>query len=264
MVLDCMEGYQVREISKRRAEKEYFGNGLEGIVAKEKLREEVLKALRGKGRVFDLYSKKEKKTVACYIFEKQQVKSSEVPYQKIQLTKDNLWEFIKTGRVEEAKVSGEDNNSEEYNNAEANYSEKSYSEKMETGQEEDKDILVYSLTGQYNIGLPEDTIKIFEKCILAELKEDVIANQMDSAFLGTDTPEAIIWNNATLRPSKVKVGSFGYINALPLGLGTGVALGVALDNIALGICFGFLWAMIFGMAFTKSGTGKGDEQDATL
>lgn len=230
-MLECMKGYEIRTISKRKASKENFGTALNGVISQETLRGEVLKALEGKGKVFGLYSKKEKEFAACYIFEKDKVKSSEVPYQKIKLTKENVWEFIKTGTAE-----GAENGSEE-----------------DEGKE-DKDIFIYRLTGQYSIGLPEDVIQIFEKWVIANLKEYIMVEHDDAKFF--KVPEAIIWNDTMLRPSRVSIGSSGYISAVPLGIGVGAALGVVLDSPVLGISLGFLWAIVFGMAFTTSGTAK--------
>ncbi len=245
MLIDAIKGYQICEIFKRRARKENFGDGLAEIVPRGILQEEVLNVLKGKGRVFGLYSKKDKLLKACYIMERVTVKSSEIPYQKIRINKDNVWEFVKTGTVKEEKDEERKSSNEELEGA-------SRQETIQEIMEEEKVITVYKLTRQYCNGVEEEVLLNFEKFILEEIKEAIAMNQIDAQFMGNDAPEAIIWKDKALRPSKVKAGSYGYLNAIPLGIGVGAALGIALDNILLGMCLGFLWAVVFGTAFTTS------------
>lgn len=83
----------------------------------------------------------------------------------------------------------------------------------------------------------------FEKAIITEFKERLIFEEV----------KAVIWNDKILTAKKVKIGSYGYASALPLGISIGMLFGLALDNIALGVCFGAAWALLFGTAFRTAG-----------
>ncbi len=255
MLIGLVKGYQVGEISKRKAGKANFGEGLENVISKEELQREALEALQGKGRVFALYSQKDKLLKACYILERVRMNSGEIPYQRVRIDAENLWEFVTTGTVsdEEDKdiVGGKAAWEQESLNLEN-------SEESHNGVE-DKEIWVYKLTSSYSECVEDEAIHNFEKAILQELKEAVVSAQIDAAFSGENLPEAIIWKDKTLRTSKIKAGSYGYVNALPIGLGIGTALGVTLDNIAMGICLGLLWSVVFGVQFTTNERKGGDE-----
>ena len=255
MLVGLVKGYEVGEINKRKAGKENFGAGLEYVISKEELKREALEALEGKGRVFALYSQKDKLLKACYILERIRVNSGEIPYQRVRIDAENLWEFVTTGTVSDAEdkdiIGGKEVSEQEGLNLEDSQESDSSAE--------DKEIWVYKLTSSYGDSVEEEAIQKFEKAILLELKEAVVSAQIDAAFLGANMPEAIIWKDKTLRNSKIKVGSYGYVNVLPIGLGIGTAMGVALDNIAIGICLGLLWSVVFGVQFSTMGQKGGEE-----
>lgn len=62
------QGYTVKRISKRLADKDEFGEGMEEIVSVDCLKNEVRDAITLDGRIYALYKKK--KMVMCYIFTK--------------------------------------------------------------------------------------------------------------------------------------------------------------------------------------------------
>ena len=215
-----IEGYQIKTIFKYMAKKQGFGLADGRFMETEELRENVLSALKGSGRVFGIYYKKELR--ACYIFEKVKVREDEIDYPKYDINKENAWDFI-TGRdIPEA---------EECVTV------------PEPGDGKEKQVWIYRLTKVYNKTVPDHVMEYFEKAIVKEFKESLFFDEV----------KAVIWNEKILSAKQVKVGADRYVSALPLGISIGMMFGVVFDNIALGLCFGVAWGLIFGMAFTTAG-----------
>ena len=200
-MLGHMKGYEIKSISKRRANKEDFGSSLSQVVAQDTLKEEVLGALETKGKVYGLF--KEKELAAIYIFEKIKTKESEIPYLKLNVNKDNILEFITKGTADEV--------SEE--------------EVKEAAPVNDKETNVYRFVGKYSQPTDEKVIEDFEKMIRAELKEMILWGEVT----------AVIWGEDVLVIKKIKTEGKGFVSAIPLGMGFGLAIGIALKNVGLGI-----------------------------
>ncbi len=200
-----IKGHEIKTISKRRALKEDFGSEIR--------REKVLKAIAEKGKAFGLYKKKE--LVACYVFERQKVKESDVPYPRYDLSKDNVWEFVTNknleGNVDVSEIVASD-----------------------------KEVYMYYLTEQYIKNLDEEIKEQFEKDLLVEFKELLFMEEVG----------AVVWNDRILAPKMIKVGKTGYISALPLGFSIGMLFGIVFDELAIGVALGVAWAMAFGLLFS--------------
>ena len=216
-MLGHMKGYEIKSISKRRANKEDFGSSLSQVVAQDTLKEEVLGALETKGKVYGLF--KEKELAAIYIFEKIKTKESEIPYLKLNVNKDNILEFITKGTADEV---GEE-------------------EVKEAASVNDKETNVYRFVGKYSQPTDEKVIEDFEKMIKAELKEMILWGEVT----------AVIWGEDVLVIKKIKTEGKGFVSAIPLGMGFGLAIGIALKNVGLGIALGMLWTMAFGTSFSS-------------
>lgn len=67
-MIGYVKGYNISNITEKKANKKDFGAGIDSVVAIEELRENILNVLKDKGKVYGLYKKKE--LVACYIFKK--------------------------------------------------------------------------------------------------------------------------------------------------------------------------------------------------
>jgi len=201
-----IKGHEIKNISKRKALKEDFGSEIR--------REKVLRAIEEKGKVFGLYKKKE--LVACYVFERQKVKESDVPYQRYDLSMDNIWEFVTNKNLE----------------GNVDVSEVAVS---------DKEVYMYYLTEQYTKNLAEEIKEQFEKDLLVEFKELLFVEEVG----------AVVWNDRVLTPKMIKVGKKGYISALPLGLSIGMLFGIVFDELAIGLALGLAWAMAFGLLFSR-------------
>jgi len=216
-MLGHMKGYEIKSISKRRANKEDFGSSLSQVVAQDTLKKEVHEALETKGKVYGLF--KEKELAAIYIFEKIKTKESEIPYLKLNVNKDNILEFITKGTADEV--------SEE--------------EVKEAAPVNDKETNVYRFVGKYSQPTDEKVIEDFEKMIKAELKEMILWGEVT----------AVIWGEDVLVTKKIKTEGKGFVSAIPLGMGFGLAIGIALKNVGLGIALGMLWTMAFGTSFSS-------------
>ncbi|MBR1599752.1 MAG: hypothetical protein IJ661_12690 [Lachnospiraceae bacterium] len=70
-----MKGYDIKTISKKKLDKEGFGEGLSEAVAIEQLKAEILEVLENEGFVYGLYKKKE--MVACYMIERHEGEAPE-------------------------------------------------------------------------------------------------------------------------------------------------------------------------------------------
>lgn len=224
-MLKTIEGYGIDKISKRRVKKDGFGLAEASTIEKERQQNVVLQALEKKGYVFGIYKQKELK--ACYVFERDTILEDEISYPKYDLNMENAWDFVTGHDIEETIQNGED------------------SVAGETSKEADesKPVKVVRLKEVFNSSVPTEMIELFEKEMVKIFKEELLLGDV----------KAIIWNERMLVQKQVKLGSMGYVNALPLGLCFGVAIGTALDNIALGICLGMLWGLTFGTIFTSAG-----------
>lgn len=258
-MLGKLEGYQIKTIFKYMAKKEGFGLAESSALQKEEQQRIVLEALKSKGNVFGIYKKCELQ--ACYVFERTTMMEDEISYPKYDLNKDNAWDFVTGHDVEEAFESEENvevtpekegvlkdiiDDMEEMGKEledELNESMDLLFDKKKENKQASKPVAVIRLKAVYNHSVPEDILEEFEKAILKEFKELLMLNDV----------KAIFWNEKMLVQKQVKVGTMGYVNALPMGLGVGVAIGVALDNIALGMCLGMLWGLAFGTIFTSAG-----------
>lgn len=207
-----IKGYDISDISKRKAKKEGFGLSLNSIVSNEVLRNDVLEAIKNGGKVYGLYKKKE--MIACYVFTKEKVDSAEINQPTIDLNKENMSKIIQ-GKTDE--VSTENSN-----------------EVLK-----DKETTVLKLSGKYILPQHADVTQEFEKTLLAELKEYVVMGEI----------KAVIWEENILVATQIKVGALGTISGIGFGISIGFLFGLIFDNIAIGICLGMLWAMSFGTLF---------------
>ena len=226
-MLGKVEGYQLKTVFKYMVRKKEFDLPDCSFIEMEELREAVLLALKGNGRAFGIYSKKELR--ALYVFEKVKVKEDEITYPKYDINQENAWDFITGREIEEVE---------------------DCTMVQEPGDGNKKQVWIYRLTKVYNKTVPNHVLEYFEKAIVKEFKE----------LLFFDEVKAVIWNEKILTAKQVRVGADRYMSAIPLGISIGMLFGVALDNIALGLCFGVAWGLIFGMAFTTTGKKKMGEE----
>ena len=247
-MLGKVKDYQIKTIFKFMAKKEGFGLTDSTTAEKEEQQRIILEVLKNGGYAFGIYKKKELK--ACYIFEKTKAIESELPYPKYDLNKENAWDFITGHDVREAEKTVEEAEAETgiFSELKEDLDEMIDSVVDVDVEEEqkNKEVTVLRLKEVYNHTVPTEALEEFEKAILTEFKELILLDEI----------KAILWNERILIPKKVKVGSLGYINALPMGMMFGVAVGVAIDNIALGLALGMLWGVAFGSIFTSANIKK--------
>ena len=221
-MLGKVKGYQIKTIFKSMAKKEGFGLAETIDMERQEQQREVLSVLKDGGHAFGIYNKK-KELMACYVFRKEKVTESEIPYPKYDINKENAWDFV-TGHELKEMVEWEKELS-------------------------DKQVSIYRLAKVYNKSVPTDVLEEFEKAIITEFKELVMLDEV----------KAVIWNDKILTAKRVKVGADRYISAIPLGMGVGLLFGVVFDNIPIGLCFGVAWGLIFGVIFTATGRNEKEE-----
>ena len=220
-MLGKVKGYQIKTIFKPMAKKDGFGLTETNDMERQEQQREVLSVLKDGGHAFGIYKKKE--LMACYVFRKEKVTESEIPYPKYDINKENAWDFV-TGHELKEMVEWEKELS-------------------------DKQVSIYRLAKVYNKSVPTDVLEEFEKAIITEFKELVMLDEV----------KAVIWNDKILTAKRVKVGADRYISAIPLGMSVGLLFGVVFDNIPIGLCFGVAWGLIFGVIFTATGRNEQEE-----
>ena len=199
-----VKGYDIRNISKRKAEKEGFGVGLNSVVATEALQKGVLEVINNGGKVYGLYKKKE--MVACYILTKEKVNNTEINQPVISLNEENISKIIQ-GKIDEVST---DNSNEVLKNEE---------------------VIIFRLSEKYISPQHANVMQEFEKVLISELKEYIVLSEV----------KAVIWEENMLVATQVKAGALGSVGGLAVGMLFGMIIGISLDNIGLGIALGMLW-----------------------
>ncbi|MBQ2802507.1 MAG: hypothetical protein IJF07_01255 [Lachnospiraceae bacterium] len=213
-MIGYIKGYDISMVSKRRANRADFGLELSSIVPQEELKKAVLTALCAGGKVYSL--RKKKKLVACVIFTKEQMDSTEITQPQISLTKENILGFLTKGTLidnsfENTKV-----------------------------QLQGKEIKIYRLVQQYILPEYQEVEQELEQVILLDMKELMIWSDI----------QAVFWKENILVSKQIHAGALGAFSGISFGISMGITFGIIFDNVALGICFGVLWATTMGMAFT--------------
>lgn len=215
-----IKGYNISKISKRKILKGLSCDALNALIDSEALEEQCLKALQTGGKVYGLYKKKE--LTALYILTNEKIGKSQINQPEINLTKDNIVDFILKGSDKEAS---------------------SWSDKVEKEDaENEKAVSVYRLTQKYVIPECENVMAEFEKAILLELKEQVLFGEV----------YGVIWNDKVLVPRRINAGWLGSFSGLGFGIAMGISFGMIFKNVAIGISLGILWAIVFGTSFTTT------------
>ena len=213
-----VKGYNISNITKRKAEKEGFGVGLDNVVSPEILRKNVLDALKDGGKVYGLYKKKE--LVACYVFKKEKTASSEINQPAvISLTKDNLSKIVQ-GKIDEVST--------------------------ETSNEilKNEEITVFRFSEKHISPQHTAVTNQFEKAILEELKEYIILGEV----------KAVVWEENILVATQINAGSLGSISGIGLGVSFGLMFGMVFGDLLMGFMIGIIFAFAFGTLFKTIGT----------
>lgn len=226
-MIGYVKGYNISNITEKKANKKDFGAGIDSVVAIEELRENILNVLKDKGKVYGLYKKKE--LVACYIFKKEKTTNSElIKPAVINLTEDNLLKIVQ-GKIDEAST---EENSDILKNEE---------------------IAVFRFSEGYVSPQHTAVTEQFEKAILNELKEYILLGEV----------KAVVWGENILVSTQINAGSLGSINGLAIGIAMGFMFGMIFDNLAMGISLGLIWSLAFGTLFksTETQANKGNTTD---